>query len=439
VDFGKLPLGDGEVLPNGALDEETPDERRVMEATGNEGASFERAYHRAAIVLWPREKFADVLLQAGIGAVQTFFDERVAAVKTAAERKEAAALARRIIDAWTQESGRYPAPEPRADRGRMLAALSQLGDAKLLRRFIEEVVMEAYDGSENAALLGGAAVLGAAAVREVFAPLAERHVRHLPNSVIGLVSAAAGGTPMPQAWRAAAECVVAALAEIGTTRTRSASDGWYREAKNEAVTPASVADLLDALAQLDAAALRETAAKTIAAAHPSIFDPVKALVPALALLRERHGDAVERDAACRALWQHAAQFLLTRSEHPPEPPRDWRQDVALTCQCPDCRELQRFTRDPDAQTHRFRIRQDRRQHLHQIIERHDLDMTHLTERQGSPQTLVCTKTRRRHQRRLQQYAADRAAYRALLAAFPGARDELAVLAARIRTALERDA
>lgn len=33
-------------------------------------------------------------------------------------------------------------------------------------------------------------------------------------------------------------------------------------------------------------------------------------------------------------------------------------------------------------------------------------MTHVTERKGSPQTLVCTKDRRRYQRRCQQYIKD---------------------------------
>ena len=37
MDFGELPLQDGEVLPAGALDGETPDEQRLTEATGNEG------------------------------------------------------------------------------------------------------------------------------------------------------------------------------------------------------------------------------------------------------------------------------------------------------------------------------------------------------------------------------------------------------------------
>jgi hypothetical protein len=34
----------------------------------------------------------------------------------------------------------------------------------------------------------------------------------------------------------------------------------------------------------------------------------------------------------------------------------------------------------------------RRQHLHRVIDSHRCDCTHVTERRGSPQTLVCTKT-----------------------------------------------
>jgi hypothetical protein len=47
-------LQDDEVLPAGALDNEKPDEQRFVEATGNEAASFQRSYHRAALVIWLR-------------------------------------------------------------------------------------------------------------------------------------------------------------------------------------------------------------------------------------------------------------------------------------------------------------------------------------------------------------------------------------------------
>jgi hypothetical protein len=38
-----------------------------------------------------------------------------------------------------------------------------------------------------------------------------------------------------------------------------------------------------------------------------------------------------------------------------------------------------------------------------MINRHRLDMTHVTERAGSPQTLVCTKDRRTFNERMKQY------------------------------------
>lgn len=151
--------------------------------------------------------------------------------------------------------------------------------------------------------------------------------------------------------------------------------------------------------------LRGAAVKKFAA-RPKVFDPVTMLVPALRLIRER-------DDAAEQLWTHSAGFLLKRSGVPPEAPRDWRQEVKLSCSCADCRELQTFARDPAEQTHRFRVRQDRRQHLHQTIDRHKLDMTHVTERKGSPQTLVCTKNRRSYHRRCDQYRNDIAALAAL--------------------------
>jgi len=130
-----------------------------------------------------------------------------------------------------------------------------------------------------------------------------------------------------------------------------------------------------------------------------VFDPVAILAPALASVREK-------DAAVDELWVHTVEFLIDRSGQPPAAPKDWRREVKLECKCADCRELQVFTFNPAEQTHRFRVRQDRRQHLHQQIQRHALEMTHVTERKGSPQTLVCTKDRRRYQRRCQQYIKD---------------------------------
>ena len=65
-----------------------------------------------------------------------------------------------------------------------------------------------------------------------------------------------------------------------------------------------------------------------------------------------------------------------------------------------------FLRDPAARVGRFPLRKDRRQHLHGIIDGRKCDCTHVTERKGSPQTLVCTKTQASYERRLEQFNRD---------------------------------
>ena len=93
-----------------------------------------------------------------------------------------------------------------------------------------------------------------------------------------------------------------------------------------------------------------------------------------------------------------------------------------------------FARDQNLE-YRFRVRKERRQHLHQQIDRARLDMTHVTERKGRPQTLVCTKTRATYQRACKRYQSDLALFRRLesltASSLPGSAEWLG----RIRAAL----
>src|SRR5262249_9705336 len=117
------------------------------------------------------------------------------------------------------------------------------------------------------------------------------------------------------------------------------------------------------------------------------------LIPAV---KEMYGWAADEPAVveCRQqLLQHCLAGLERLTEKPVEEPTDWAQDITLGCQCADCRELQKFLRDPQEKVHRFRVAEARRQHLHHQIDGHRCDMSHVTERKGSPYTLVCTKNR----------------------------------------------
>lgn len=123
-------------------------------------------------------------------------------------------------------------------------------------------------------------------------------------------------------------------------------------------------------------------------------------------------------AAYTPLWRNAAAFLLARSATVPEEPRDWRIASEFDCDCQHCAKLRAFCRNPAARAERFPLRKDLRKHLHRIIDAHRLDMSHVTERRGSPFTLVCTKNRASYRRRLTEYEKDVSGMRSLIRSAP---------------------
>jgi hypothetical protein len=193
-----------------------------------------------------------------------------------------------------------------------------------------------------------------------------------------------------------------------------------------------VIELLDSLAAIDATDLRRAACDAVAAAQS--FDAGRVIVAALSVGRARGRKTISSDDDFRRLWHHAATILLARSSDPPHAPKDWHQAGRIRCTCGDCRELQTFMRDRVERTHRFPLRKDRRRHLHEQIQRHDLDMTHETERRGSPQTLVCTKTRRTYDRHCAEYRIDVRSMSTLLRLRAATKGEGSALAARLASA-----
>ena len=415
VKFGAIPLADGELLPAGALDGEPPDKQRVTEATGNEGATFERSYLRAAVVLWPQRGMADVLLQAGAVAALPYLKKLAAGGANA--RAEAMRVAERMLEVWSDHPNHWDAdalyrarPES-SDRIGMITALIRLKARALLARFLTEVVTASYDGSENAALVSSVSVLGEASAPAVLAALVLARMQNRAVACAELLLALAAKPA--HAFPEVAEAAVASIDRIGTRGAESLPGVWEQK-ELRTITPEFIENLLRALEVFKKGKLCEAAAEKIAS-RPQIFSPVTLVVPAIERLGARRGkETGPVTSSVRQLWASAAEFLLARSEVPPQPPPDWRLDVKISCACPDCRELQTFAHDPIERVHRFRVKKERRQHLHGAIDKHRLDMTHVTERLGSPQTLVCTKDRRTFERRVEQYEGEIAAMRTLL-------------------------
>lgn len=61
-----LPFSAHEFCPPKSLEDMEPDDVEFHEATGNEGASFDRTYSHAALVIWPRARYLAIINQAGL-------------------------------------------------------------------------------------------------------------------------------------------------------------------------------------------------------------------------------------------------------------------------------------------------------------------------------------------------------------------------------------
>ena len=110
--------------------------------------------------------------------------------------------------------------------------------------------------------------------------------------------------------------------------------------------------------------------------------------------------------------QLAAWLASVRRRHEsataqkPEPPTDWARPADVACNCQYCARLTAFLADPANEVGRIPAREDLRQHLIGIIDRHQCDVKHTLERKGSPYSLVLTKTTGSFDRALKRFEAD---------------------------------
>ena len=438
--FGRVELQPDELLPRGALDDVPPDEQWVHEASGNAGVSVERAYRRTALVVWPRSRTLTILGRADIaGAVAWAASEldRNAASADApdASNERIRELTTRLIDAWP--TGRHD--QDAQGRSAMLRLLRTTGDEDQAARFLQEVVLARYDGSENEALAVIVDMIGPSAARRFLLDLVGAQLRGRPTDSLALLrclletrdesAGSAWDDALRDAVRAALLALPAALPPEPEPRIFVPVNQRPVRFGDEALD-----DLFTLAWRLGLTAEAATAAGAVAA-QPAVVTPDRTLPAALGRLCAEEGAA--GGAAFALLWRHAADCLLARSAQHPEEPRDWAIAVEVGCRCEHCQRLSAFCKDPAAQVARFPLREDLRTHLELVIRRRGLDIEHVTERSGRPYTLVCTKTRASYGRRLAEYAEDVSCMRRLIRAAPAGEQAAGCAAdlARLREAV----
>jgi hypothetical protein len=390
--LGPLPLEEEEILPDGALDEEEPDEQHYHEATGNEGASFERTYRRAAVVLWPRQRGLAVLAQASPVSTVPLLEQLA---ETAPD--EARALAGHLVAGWVAP----PDWEARRHKlvSRLLSVLAKLRMADDLERFVRsELHGPGYDGSQNEALLECCSALTPERAVELLAGVAS----HAPVGALGGCAALL----LPLAQRAGPEVArpvaAAVLDRLPTDPALLGPHRWQH--------PRARPDFVEALMQ----GLRETGDAELATAAVELllpwYDMDAALVPAaLALI-----DTAKRAPPGWARLRSAVVDHLTqRVARPLAPPKDLARTTSWDCNCHDCVDFRAFLDSPTEARWSLKAGKERRQHIESQITHAQVDVDTATVKQGNPHMLVCTKNKRSYEARVAQRKRDLAALDAL--------------------------
>ena len=400
--FDDIPFAEDELCPHDAFDDLAADEEHFHEATGNEGASFERTYRRAGLVLWPAARRLAVLNQAGLRMTLPYLENLTARWETSGASiqsslwREADELSGHMLRSWPRSSWRT---DDDAEAGRMLDLQVRLGNVKRIDEFLAELSAEGYyAASDNGAIVRAAALLPPARATELLVRIVRRNApAHL--SACGDLLLRSVAAPM---------CAIGDLGRIGAAlidampgdpTKQEEVDPWTRP---KPVRPDFVVDLLTATSRIDEGLAARAIERLLA--WPRTYGPDDVLTPA-ALALAKLAESKSWPAAAR-LREESLDHLRRRIALPLEAPRDWTRANPLKCKCADCRALGAFLVAPDQQQWRLKAVQDRRSHVEQSVRSAACDLDLTTERRGSPHTLVATKNEASYRRRAEQRRQD---------------------------------
>ena len=366
---------------------------------GNWGNTLDRWYHRAAVVVWPRDQaFANRAETSPAWAL-----DELAAMASAGDVPGAQAAAATLEPFW-DGALRTRTPEERGRvsgfLGKALRAADAVADAEtaamLLRPFRIENLTDAYVdsfgkiadrygqrwtanllrtwfGGEQAWAYGG----GQARPQWV--------ADWLPGLCAGLHARGSAGAVAAQrlldlAWEWLGQ-------DIGTGLASSSPS--YRDQKlGDLGKP--LASVLMTAAAIGAASTRDTVSRYIRKQQ----DAVTVLeMSALRAVAELSRDGANGDAGFGDLAADCAGRLRARLARPQRAPGDWSIELpAGGCRCDLCDTLRVFAEDKSRRTFEWPLAKEGRRHVHARIDAAELPVTHVTRRQGRPYTLVLTKT-----------------------------------------------
>lgn len=391
--FGKFPLEDNEFILDFDFNDQEPYQQDYEGYAGNYGPTLDQIYRRTALIVWPKEQHFVMLAEKGqtaaISALGEYFDRYIAA-QDEKIKKECKQFASLIMDHWKLNS--YGVTGYLTAHKGMLEILLELYDPNLLSEFIEKVMFYEVSGEEGPLLVIAGCKWGWSSLTALH-NVPERLQEDRSEVLSHILREVCTGHKTREKEQFCYTFFRQVIGHILHYKPKKGYTSYHHNGENNATSK------INTLAALFAAA--------------SWLEDVDLITPFLDHLLQKEdawnlddvvlpfliGNLGEKEIKYTSkivenFSNGVKEILEAYLSIPLKEPADWVQNIELACICQDCRELQAFVLHPEEKVHCFRVNKNRRQHLHEQIDRQGLDVSHVTERSGSPYTLVCTKTRR---------------------------------------------
>ena len=392
-----MPFCAEEFCPPDAFSDIEFDDVQFQEATGNAGASFERSYHCAALVLWPKMRQLAIINKAGFSAGLSVLREICQQLETGPHdsrlREQAHLLAGYMLRDWLPNS--LSIQYARASDSQVcefLNCLHRLRDGTHLEIFW---CMLAQKGvyQKNSCF-----VLGQTAAWLPWETVASCATKAIDNSVAEAFEACAtllaslclNQPEHAKDLHAAALALFKALP--GDPARFVQLNRWQLASKH--ATPDLVADVLQSFSVIDAALAEQ--ALNYMLAWPAVYAMDTILAPVAGRLSNCASPVVAR------LRNAVMVHFETRIAETLVPFQDWKRPSQLSCSCQDCAQLSTFLNNPLLSNWIFKAAQARRSHIENIIKNCLCDVDFITLCKSSPYSLVCSKNEASYLRRVEQ-------------------------------------
>jgi predicted 2-oxoglutarate/Fe(II)-dependent dioxygenase YbiX len=400
-DFGEMPVMEDEFSPPDVIEDMNPDEQHFHEATGNEGASVERTYKRAALVIWPTAAFLPMMAAAGLSVSLPYLKHVVGVWRITDEDErarlalEAQALAGSMIALWSNERV-YGSENEATSTTTFLDLLTMIGAADEIARFLGRTgAGEGRSKSDNRAMIEALAVLAPPTRLSVLGHLIDDSALVcFPVCADLLARAARDWTDLP-----AAELTTAARRLLALSPSDQSPRSW---APGSRLNHKVVSDLIGAVGAIDPQLANEAVDAMLAS--PKTYGRDQHLVAALLDLLARPG--LSTSPAVIKLRAACVEHLTARIALGLAPPADFRRSSRLSCRCEDCNALARFLDDPVLASWTFKAAAAARSHVETTIRNSECDVDTTTLRRGSPHQLIVTKNQANFERLSRQRRED---------------------------------